>query len=60
MDLSKGINPDPQLLGIEIARAYSWDGVEIFKAALYALEDSNYHRVSRELINAWEKIEGKL
>ncbi len=60
MDLSKGINPDPQLLGIEIARAYSWQGAEIFKAALYALEDSNFHRVSRELIDAWEKIEGKL
>ena len=60
MDLSKGSNPDPQQLGIEIARAYDWDGVEIFRAALAALEDANFHRVSRELIDAWERIEGKL
>ena len=60
MDLSKGINPDPQLLGIEIARAYSWNGAEIFKACLAALGESNYHEAGRALLKAWIETEGEL
>lgn len=60
MQLSKYLNPDPQSLGIELARTYGWQGEKVFLACLYALEDSNYHRVSRALIEAWEKIEGEL
>lgn len=60
MDLSKGSNPDPQLLGVEIARAYSWDGFEIFKACLAALGESNYHDAGRALLKAWIETEGEL
>ena len=56
----KGTNPDPQKLGVELARAYGWDGHKIFIACLMALEDANFHKVSRALIEAWEKVEGPL
>ena len=60
MDLSKYANPDPEEVGIELARAYGWEGEKIFLACLAGLEDSNFHRVSRALIETWEKIEGKI
>jgi hypothetical protein len=46
--------------GIALAIANQWDGHAIFRIALFALEDANYHRVSRELIRAWESVEGPL
>ena len=51
---------NPEILGIALARALKWEGETIFCVALAALEDSNFHRASRELINAWEKIEGPI
>lgn len=46
--------------GIKLAQSADWDGREVFLICLAALEDSNYHKVSRALIETWEKIEGKL
>jgi hypothetical protein len=60
MYLSKNLDPNPKTLGVEIARAYNWEGDKIFLSFLAALEDSNFHRVSRALIEAWEKVEGPL
>ena len=54
------IKADPQKAGIELAQLMKWEGPRIFLAALAALEDANFHRVSRELINAWERVEGPL
>jgi hypothetical protein len=51
---------NPESLGIALACALDWDGRQIFRAALAALEDSNYHKVSRELIRAWESVEGPI
>jgi hypothetical protein len=51
---------DPEDFGLLLSKTCSWDGELIFRACLAALEDSNFHRVSRELISAWESVEGPL
>jgi hypothetical protein len=47
-------------LGLSLAASTDWDGRDVFLICLAALEDSNYHKVSRALIDAWESVEGKL
>lgn len=60
MKIHETTKNDPQILGVELSRALKWEGQAIFLAALAALEDANFHRVSRELIRAWETVEGPI
>lgn len=57
---TQNTKPNPEKLGVQLARSLKWEGHSIFLAALAALEDANFHRVSRELIRAWESVEGPI
>jgi hypothetical protein len=50
----------PEEYGLWIAKTCGWDGHVIFKAAIAALEDANFHTARAELIRAWESVEGPL
>jgi urea transporter len=51
---------NPEDIGIKLAQKLAWDGKKVFLVMLSALEDSNYHKVSRELIRVWESVEGPI
>ncbi len=40
---------DEQLIGIMVSKFFEWGGNEIIQAALYSLEDSNFHGEVREI-----------
>ena len=42
---------DAEAFGLLLSKYFKWDGYEIFKASLDALEDANFHELHKRLLS---------
>ena len=46
---------DAEALGAMISSYFKWDGIQIFNAFQYALEDANFHSINEQINTIREK-----
>jgi hypothetical protein len=59
MKKSEGARDDAEAVGLATARYFGWDGLQILRAAQYALEDANFHTEAGEVSDMADAVEAE-
>ena len=51
---------DTECMGLVLSKYFEWGGIEIAEATVYALEDSNFHKLAGELEKLIEEEKKKI